>query len=333
KAERVPAYRLLGVRDPDDAIARRRESPLIGRENESRLLRDAFELACGDRRCQTITLVGPAGMGKSRLTEEFARFARESATVLRGRCLAYGDGITFWPLTEVVRQAAGLDHSDQAESAREKLAALAGPDDDVLARIASMVGLSPEQFPVQELFWATRKLFEQLARERPLVVVFEDLHWAEPTFLDLVEHVGKTVEDAAVLVLCNARPDLLEMRPEWGDAPNATHVVLEALGARDSERVIDNLLGDAGLDDDVRALAPEPIRERVVAHLQSLGHKQLVRPEPSERSFEEPWRFDHALIRDTTYEALLKRTRAKLHEQFVRWADVVNGDRALEYEE
>jgi predicted ATPase/class 3 adenylate cyclase len=417
KAERVPAYRLLGVHDPDDAIARRREAPLIGRENETRLLRDAFDLARRDRRCQAITLVGPAGMGKSRLTEEFASFARESATVLRGRCLPYGDGITFWPLTEVVRQAAGLDHSDQAESAREKLAALVGADDDVLARIASVVGLSTEQFPVQELFWGTRKLFELLARERPLVVVFEDLHWAEPTFLDLVEHIGKTIEDAPVLVLCNSRPDLIEVRPEWASAPNETHVVLKPLGADDSERVIDNLLGDAGLDDDVRArvidaaegnplfveqllsmlieeerlelvdgrwhasgdlpvvtipptiqallaaridrlsleersvieaasvvgyvfpedavreLAPEPVREQVTNHLQSLGRKQLVRPEPSERSFEEPWRFDHALIRDTTYEALLKRTRAKLHEQFVRWADVVNGDRALEYEE
>ena len=132
------------------------------------------------------------------------------------------DGITFWPLTEVVRQAAGLDHSDQADSAREKLAALVGADEDVLARIASVVGLSTEQFPVQELFWGTRKLFELLARERPLVVVFEDLHWAEPTFLDLVEHIAKTIEDAPVLVLCNSRPDLIEVRPEWANAPNET---------------------------------------------------------------------------------------------------------------
>src|SRR5436190_21441204 len=417
KSERVPAYRLLGVHATDEEIARRRGAPLVGREAESKILREAFELACGTRRCQAVTLVGPAGLGKSRLTEEFARAARETPRVLRGRCLPYGEGITFWPLVEVIRQAGGLDHSDQAEAAREKLAGLAGADEDVLARVTSVMGLSPEQFPIQELFWATRKLLELLARERPLVVVFEDLHWAEPTFLDLVEHLTETIEGSPALLLCNARPDLLEVRPGWASAANASHVVLEPLGADASRRVIENMLGDTGLEDAVRArivdaaegnplfveqllsmmidegllelvdgswrasgelpavtlpptiqallasridgldareraviepaavigyvfpedavreLVPDPVQSETTAHLNSLGRKQLVRPEPAERGFEDPWRFDHVLIRDTTYEALLKRTRAALHEKFVRWADRVNGDRAGEYEE
>ncbi len=417
KSERVPAYRLLAVHATDEEIARRRDAPLVGRETESRVLRDAFDLACRDRRCQAVTLVGPAGLGKSRLTEEFAREARKTALVLRGRCLPYGEGITFWPLVEVLRQAAGLDHSDQADSAREKLAALLGPHEDVLARVASVAGLSQEQFPLQELFWGTRKLLELLSRDRPLVVVFEDLHWAEPTFLDLVEHLAETIDGSPVLLLCNARPELLEVRPGWTDAPNAAHVLLEPLGADASRRVIENMLGDAGLDETVRAriidaaegnplfveqllsmlideglvelqdgvwrasgelpavtlpptiqallasridgldpeeravvepaavigyvfpedavreLVPDAVREKTGAHLVSLGRKQLIRPEPAERGFEDPWRFDHVLIRDTTYEALLKRTRAALHERFVRWADRVNGDRAAEYEE
>ncbi len=417
KSERVPAYRLLEVHDPDDEIARRRHAPLVGRETESRLLHDAFELTCSDRRCRAVTLVGPAGLGKSRLTEEFSRYARERGQVLRGRCLPYGEGITFWPLIEVIRQAAGLDHSDQANSARAKLAELVGGREDVLARIASVMSLSPEQFSIQELFWATRKLFESLAEQQPLVVVFEDLHWAEPTFLDLVQHVVRDIESAPVFVLGNARPELLETRPEWAETPHATTMVLNPLGVEASERVIANMLDGAELDrgvrdriieaaegnplfveqllsmlideslvelvdgswqasgdlptvtlpptiqallasridrltaaeravlepaavvgyvfpqDAVRELAPEPVQPEVGAHLRSLAAKQLVRPEPLEQSFMEPWRFDHVLIRDTTYEALLKRTRATLHERFVVWADRVNGDRAVEYEE
>jgi class 3 adenylate cyclase/tetratricopeptide (TPR) repeat protein len=417
KADRVPAYRLVRVVDADDEIVRRRDAPLVGRETESMLLREAFDLSCRDRRCGAVTLIGPAGLGKSRLTEELSRYAREQGRVLRGRCLPYGDGITFWPLVEVLRQAADLDHSDDAEAARLKLAGLVGDRDDVLRRLTSVLGLSAEQFPVQEVFWATRKLFELLAAERPLVVVFEDLHWAEGTFLDLIEHLVREVEAAPVFLLANARPELLEERPAWPETVNSTTVVLKPLGAEASEHVIANMLGGAELEatvrvriveaaegnplfveqllsmlledglivldegrwratgelpdvtlprtiqallasrvdrltleeraviepasvvgyvfpeDAVRELAAEPVQPQVPALLKALGTKQLVRPEPAERSLEAPWRFDHVLIRDTVYEALLKRARATLHERFVRWADRVNGDRAVEYEE
>ena len=417
KAERVPAYRLVRVVDADDEIVRRRDAPLVGRETESMLLREAFDLSCSDRRCGAVTLIGPAGLGKSRLTEDLSRYARERGRVLRGRCLPYGDGITFWPLVEVVRQAASLDHMDDAESARLKLAGLVGDREDVLDRITSVLGLSPEQFPVQEVFWATRKLLELLAAEAPVIVVFEDLHWAEATFLDLIEHLVREIEDAPVFVLGNARPELLEERPSWPETVNSTTLVLTPLGAEASEQVIANMLGGAGLEesvrqriveaaegnplfveqlltmlledgllvledggwrasgelpdvtlprtiqallaarvdrlngeeraviepasvvgyvfpeDAVRELAAEPVQAQVPALLKALGTKQLVRPDPSERSLEQPWRFDHVLIRDTVYEALLKRGRATLHERFVQWADRVNGDRAIEYEE
>jgi predicted ATPase/class 3 adenylate cyclase len=417
KAERVPAYRLVRVVDADDEIVRRRDAPLVGRETESMLLREAFDLSRRDRRCGAVTLIGPAGLGKSRLTEELSRYAREHGRVLRGRCLPYGDGITFWPLVEVLRQAADLDHADDAEAARLKLAYLVGDREDVLRRLTSVLGLSTEQFPVQEVFWATRKLLELLAAERPVVVVFEDLHWAEGTFLDLFEHLVREIEHAPVFLLGNARPELLEERPSWPETINSTTLVLKPLGAEASEQVIANMLGGADLEESVRVriveaaegnplfveqllsmllddgllvlgddgwrasgalpdvtlprtiqallasridrlsgeeraviepasvvgyvfpedavrdLAPEPVQPQVPALLTALGTKQLVRPEPAERSLEAPWRFDHVLIRDTVYEALLKRARATLHERFVHWADRVNGDRAVEYEE
>ena len=418
KSERVPAYRLLSVAGDSEGMLRHREAPMVGRVSELALLLEAFELALQQRRCRTVTLVGDAGVGKSRLAGEFVDRTGGSALTIRGRCLPYGDGITFWPLVEAVRKAAGISERDRAESALGKLAELVGPDEDeVVARIASAVGLSDAQFALQELFWAVRRLFTLLAHRRPLAVVFEDLHWAEEVFLDLVAHLTETLEDAPVLLLCDARPSLLEQRPAWSDAPNSAHVVLEPLTTRESELVIENLLGEAGLDEDVRAriveaaegnplfveqllsmliderrvqfadgrwravselpevaipptiqallaarldalareeravvepasvigyvfpeqalreLVPDALREDVPTHLDTLGRKQFVRPDPTERSFEDAYRFQHVLIRDTTYDGLLKRARATLHEKFVRWADEFNGDRAMEYEE
>src|SRR5581483_10012931 len=175
KAERVPAYRLLSVREHGEGWSRRRDAPLVGRERELRALLQSF---------------GAAGVGKSRLNEEFLASIGGRARVLSGRCLSYGEGITFWPLVEVVRQAASIREDDTPDVARAKLVALAGLEgDDVVERIASAVGLSPEAFPIEELFWGARKLLESLARTQPLVVLFDDIHWAEPTFLDLIEHL------------------------------------------------------------------------------------------------------------------------------------------------
>src|SRR5437764_483002 len=163
----------------------------------------------------------------------------------RGRCLPYGSGITFWPLVEVTRDAAGIAEDDPPEVARTKLAELV-PEPDreaVSARVAAAIGLSAEQFPIEELFWGVRKLLESLARARVTVVVFDDVHWAEPTFLDLVEHLVESVQDAPLLLVCPSRPDLVAQRPGWADGPHARRLPLAPLTEAETERIVENLVG------------------------------------------------------------------------------------------
>ena len=179
KPEPVPAYRVFAMREAGhDRGADGR--PLVGRERELASLAGELEQAISERTCRLVTVLAAAGLGKSRLTQEFAESIKDSARTARGRCLPYGRGITFWPLTEVVRQVAGISEDDPPDVARGKLAACLPDADDALERVASAVGLSEQQFPVEELFWGTRKLFEALAEEKPLVIFFEDVHWGGP---------------------------------------------------------------------------------------------------------------------------------------------------------
>ena len=251
KAERVPAYRLLAVHD-DPRAARGPARPLVGRAEELARLEGAFEDAVAARAARLVAVLGEAGMGKSRLVEEFVHHAERSASVLRGRCLPYGRGITFWPLIEILRAAAGVRDEDAPAEARAKLEACAG-DADVARRLASVSGLSDELFSLDELFWATRKLCETLAAEQPLVLVFEDVHWAESTLLDLLASLATNVVDVPLLVLCPARPMLTEVRPNWLEETRATEVALEPLSPEASAAVAENVLGDAVLDAEVRA--------------------------------------------------------------------------------
>jgi len=254
KAERVPAYRLVSVADKGEGWARRQDAPMVGRKEEFDILVSTFEDALADRSCRLVTVVGDAGVGKSRLNDEFLESLGRRAQVLRGRCLSYGEGITFWPLVEAVRQAAAIREDDPPQTARGKLEMLAGDGNAAVAdRVAAAIGLGVEQFALDELFWGARKLLETLARQRPLVVLFDDIHWAEPTFLDLIEHLVDTVQDAPLLLLCPARHDLLEERPDWADRPGASRIILEALSEEDMETIVENLLGHAGIADDVRA--------------------------------------------------------------------------------
>jgi class 3 adenylate cyclase/tetratricopeptide (TPR) repeat protein len=248
KEERVPAYRLVAVRDAD-AMPRREDAPLLGRETELRALEAVYREAVLGSACRLVAVLGDPGLGKTRLCTELGRRVAGEARVLRGRCLPYGQGITFWPLVEAVRQAAGILDGDNRASAREKLDALID-DRDAADRVAAAVGLSLEQFPVEELFWGFRKLVEALARERPLVVLFDDLHWAEETFLDLVEHLLERVEDVSVLLVVNARHDLLEHRPSF--AERERRLSLGRLSEADASAVIDAILGDAEIDDEAR---------------------------------------------------------------------------------
>jgi predicted ATPase len=171
--------------------------------------------------------------------------------------LPYGRGITFWPLVEIVRETAGILDDDTPAEAREKLATLGGPGtDEIIGRVASAIGLAEADYSMDEVFWGTRKLFELIAARQPLVVVFEDIHWAELAFLDLIEHVAAKSASAPLLLLCASRPDLLERRAEW-TVRNARVIELEPLTDDESTLVAQHLLGDAEI--------PGEARRRIVA--------------------------------------------------------------------
>ena len=223
---------------------------MVGRSSELAQLERAFERVLAERTPILFTLLGPAGIGKSRLGTEFEALVADRATVLTGRCPPYGKGITFWPLAEVLRQAAG-------DTTTEAIAPLLGgyPDADVVAaRVAAAVGRPDAEAAGHETSWAIRKLLEALARGAPLVLVFDDIQWAEPTFLDFVESVVDVSRDAPIFLLCLARPELLEEQPAWGGGKvNAMSMLLEALSREESEALIENALGDRRLEPDARA--------------------------------------------------------------------------------
>ncbi len=250
KAKPIVAWNVLAVIEGAPPYARRLDAPLVGREAELRALRDAFAGAVGERSCRLVTIIGPAGIGKSRLAAELCADIRNEARMLSGRCLPYGDGITFWPLVQIV----GVLGSD--EGVRE---ALAGADDAELVanRVLAAVGSTPTTAPGGEVFWAVRRLFEELARERPLVVVVEDIHWAEPTLLDLLEYLAGWTHDAPVLLLCLARPDLLDERPTWLTSQAGTGLVLSPLTEAESEALLEEIALEWPLDAAARARITE----------------------------------------------------------------------------
>jgi class 3 adenylate cyclase len=252
KAEPVAAWRLLAVNPDAPGHGRRRDVPMVGRERQRRLLLDAFDRVAADRTCLLVTVLGNAGVGKTRLVEEALESFSERAIVLRGRCLSYGEGITYWPVAEVVRQAAGIAHNDTLEAARSKLAALLageGRAEQIASQIAGTVGLAGAAGGIEETFWAVRQLFEHLARLRPLVVAFDDLHWAEPTLLDLIDYLADATRTAPILLVGLARTELLDVRPDWGrSVPGATRMYLESLSSAESNHLVERLLGMARID-------------------------------------------------------------------------------------
>ena len=251
KSERVPAYRLVGVSSgaAAPALPKRR---LVGREVELRALVDALDTAETTRAAQLVTIVADAGVGKSRLTAEFTTGAAERATVLSGRCLAYGEGITFWPLAEAIRAHAGIVDDDDAAGAFGKLCAVAdGAGEGVSVRLASAIGQTHDPFPIEELFWAVRRFLEHLAAERPVVLLIEDVHWAEATLLELVDHLLDAMDDCPLLLVCPTRPELLLERPTWAERERATRVELSPLGETESRAMVEALLGGARLDEGV----------------------------------------------------------------------------------
>jgi len=254
KSRPVSAFRLVDVDVAPGIGDRGLSSPLVGRERELQRLHAAFRRALDRRSCELLTVVGPAGIGKSRLAHDFAESVREHAAVAVGRCLSYGEGLTFWPLRAVVAGVAGSAEGESTDEVQTGLARLLDGDDDaalIVDRVAGALGWSESTAYPLETFWAVRRLLEAAAAERPLVVVFEDLHWAEPVFLDLIEHVAGALEGVPVLIVALARGDLLDVRPGFG---GAARLELQPLTGDDSGLLVEHLLGDDGVAADLAEL-------------------------------------------------------------------------------
>jgi class 3 adenylate cyclase/tetratricopeptide (TPR) repeat protein len=252
KARPVEAWRLIDVLPDVPAFTRRLDAPFVGRGEELTILRAVFDRTREERACELVTIVGAPGVGKSRLARELVTEVGGEARVLVGRCLPYGEGITYWPLVEVVRQAAGINLRPGLEEL------LASEEEGSLAveRLAAALGLSDTSTPSEEIFWAVRILLEKLAHAHPLVVVLDDVHWAEPTFLDLVEYL-LGFASGPLLLVCSARPDLFDTRPDWArPRPQSTTLMLEPLPVGDSDLLVDRLLAGGRL--------PERLRGRIV---------------------------------------------------------------------
>ena len=367
KTEPVAAHRLLRVHE---APERRHETEFVGREHELALVRDAWERAGSEQCCQLVTIVGDAGVGKSRLVAE--AIAPLGAVVVRGRCLPYGEGITYWPVVEVLKQLDTLP-----------------PDADAASAISSLLGTTDTTASAEEIAWAFRKTLEHAAALDPLVVVFDDVHAGEETFLDLIEHVALLSSGSPILLLCMARPELTERRAGWpvllsleplppedvellmptriddtlrgqisraaGGNPLYIGEILAMTGEDDSEVVVPPTLrallaarldrlekpertvlecgaveGEVFHRGAVQALA---LHEAVVTpRLAALVRKQLIAPDKAQIPGEDGFRFRHLLIRDAAYDALPKAARADLHARFAGWLEQ-NGTAVVELDE
>ncbi len=273
----VSAYRLVAIGSGIPASSPRGETPMVGRDTPLRMLRDAFANVIDGRSCSLFTVLGAAGVGKSRLTAEFLRTV--DATVLRGRCLSYGEGITYWPVISIVKQLLAIPEVAGSPE-------LPARDANVGTAIRTLLGEEAAATSSIEIAWAVRKLLEYAAERAPLVVVFDDVHWGEPTLFDLIEHISDLSRGVPILVLCLGRPELLDRRPAWGGGKlNATTVLLEPLNADETEALIDELLlAGGGFDPELRArvrttAAGNPLfLEEIVAMLRETSSHDVIVP-------------------------------------------------------
>jgi class 3 adenylate cyclase/tetratricopeptide (TPR) repeat protein len=352
----VPAYRLVSLLD---APGRSHASRFVGRSGELALLAEAWERALVGSRCELVTVLGEAGVGKSRLVGEL--LPALDVRSVRGRCLPYGEGITYWPVVEVLKQLDALP-SDSAAA----------------ASVRSLLGETEIVTSAEEIAWAFRKLLEEQA---PLVVLFDDIQWGEETLLDLIEGVALLSSGAPMLILCVARPELVERRPSWPVAvrlgPLPEEAVAELIGdevtrelqariaaaAGGNPLFVTEMLAMAGETDEVevpptlrallsarldqldpaerrvlecgsiegevfhrggvQALAPEELH--VTPRLAALVRRELIRSDRAVFAGDNGFRFRHLLIRDAAYDALPKAVRAELHERFAGWLELHGG--------
>jgi class 3 adenylate cyclase/tetratricopeptide (TPR) repeat protein len=250
KSSSVLAWNVLATIEGAPAYARRLDAPLVGRQRELQMLRSVFDDALAGRKCRLVTIMGPAGIGKSRLAAELASSVGSEARVLSGTCLPYGEGITFWPIGLII---GGLGGEVGLR------ATLAGAEDAELVadRVLGAVSPTPVSGPGGELFWAFRRLFEEVARDEPLVLVIEDIHWAEPRLLDLLEYLAGWTDDAPILLVCLARPEVLEERPGWLSAADGASLLLGPLSEAESETLLTEIGREWPLDAAARARITE----------------------------------------------------------------------------
>lgn len=252
KAGAVPAFRVLDLRGVSELRART-PSRFVGRERERRRLQAVIDAAHPDGSCALVTVVGAAGVGKSRLVAEVLANASLEVTVAYGRCLSYGEGITHWPAAEAIRSLAGVEQADDAARVRARIAATADAEEEgaVVDGVASLLGLPGPAVRIEDAWIALRTWLRRVSRERRVVFVLDDLHWAEEPLLDLVEFLAGPTGEPRLLILCMARPELFDVRPEWGaGSPNASTLELEPLSTDDCRALVARITGE-GLPDDV----------------------------------------------------------------------------------
>jgi class 3 adenylate cyclase/tetratricopeptide (TPR) repeat protein len=280
-------------------------APLIGRESELELLENTFARTVRDGRATLVTIYGEAGVGKSRLARDFVD-GLERATVLRGRCLPYGEGVTYWSIAEMVKSSAGISDDDPIEQAFEKLRNTCEDEAvaDLLGLAAGVLDAVESERSQQEIAWAVRTWTEQLAAAQPLVLVFEDVHWGEEPLLEVIEHLAAWVRTAPLLLVCLARPELLDVRPGWGGGRLRTVTLeLESLPHEEGATLVKELAAEVDVPVDVqavlekaegnplfveetiRALAerPDGRQERIPDTLQALIAARIDRLPPTSR--------------------------------------------------
>jgi class 3 adenylate cyclase/tetratricopeptide (TPR) repeat protein len=263
KAQPVKAWEPIALRSDVDGVGLY-GTPLVGRGRELDSLQAALTDVHDQRTARLVTLTAAPGVGKSRLLHEFRERAAH-VTWRQGRCVPYGAGVTFWALGEIFKTHAGILEADSAANATEKLRTAVGEvlrDDEeaewVEGHLRPLVGLASSNGAWQdrrsEAFFAWRRFLEALAGVRPLVLVFEDLHWADGDLLDFIEHLLEWANDVPVLLVCTARPELLETRPGWGaNKPNSSMLALSVLRSEDVGQIVSVLLGSTPLSAETRA--------------------------------------------------------------------------------
>jgi class 3 adenylate cyclase/tetratricopeptide (TPR) repeat protein len=281
KRELVSVWRLRSLKPVTNRPTRRFAAPMVGRDHDLAAVRGFYERASSQRSCHLVTVLGEAGVGKTRLVEELERQIEHHAAVRHGWCRPYGEGITFEPIAQIIRRAAAIQEGSSASESKSRLAVLIN-DDRVVRQVAQLLGLRHGSAEPEDLQWALRRMLELLAAERPLVVVIEDLQHAPQPLLELIGYVADRSRNAPILLVCLARPELLDRHPSWGAMRNSMVLRLPPLNQSHAAELVGHLLGGGVLDPAVRASIADlgegnPLfTEEWIADLTEAGTLRLV---------------------------------------------------------